>query len=394
MSHLKGLFYTGLVLDDVVFKLHYGFTTYLLLFMFVLITSKLFLGDPIHCTMATYEFDKFVSRDMLNTYCYIHSTFIYPQSLPEGEDDLYSYYGVQPSNDVVNVQPVFRSYYQWVSLVLLVQGLMFYLSHLYWIQFENGTMRSLKLGLDNPSQEVKKQSEQIRRLVQYFRLNTNRHNRYGNTYLGCVLFNAVNMSLQIWFLDFVLGGQATFVTYGYRFFISGPPGYQDQVFPKMSKCNLYIYGPSGTRQNLDALCVLPLNILYDKVFLVVWVWYLILFLLSWTAVFYWAVQYKFPMRRLMHLESHLLGGTLGGNRLRNYNKTFGDWFVLHQLYKNIHNNNFFQLVSKLSATDGTSTPMRRSETNIQFPLSVVNFDLDNEEVEEHPERIHLNKRGP
>ena len=40
---------------------------------------------------------------------------------------------------------------------------------------------------------------------------------------------------------------------------------QDVLFPKMSKCNIQIYGPSGTLQRFDALCVLPLNILHDKV---------------------------------------------------------------------------------------------------------------------------------
>ena len=40
--------------------------------------------------------------------------------------------------------------------------------------------------------------------------------------------------------------------------------FQDILFPKMSKCNMHIYGPSGTLQNFDAMCVLPLNILHDK----------------------------------------------------------------------------------------------------------------------------------
>ena len=42
------------------------------------------------------------------------------------------------------------------------------------------------------------------------------------------------------------------------------------VFPKMTKCNLEMYGPSGTIVNYDGLCVLPVNILNEKIFLLLW----------------------------------------------------------------------------------------------------------------------------
>ena len=42
------------------------------------------------------------------------------------------------------------------------------------------------------------------------------------------------------------------------------------VFPKMTKCTIETYGPSGTIQNSDGLCVLPINVLNEKIFFVVW----------------------------------------------------------------------------------------------------------------------------
>jgi hypothetical protein len=33
----------------------------------------------------------------------------------------------------------------------------------------------------------------------------------------------------------------------------------------MTKCSLDMYGPSGTIQKLDGLCVLPINVLNEKV---------------------------------------------------------------------------------------------------------------------------------
>ena len=69
------------------------------------------------------------------------------------------------------------------------------------------------------------------------------------------------------------------------------------MFPKMSKCNMQIYGPSGTLQRFDAMCVLPLNILHDKIFLILWYWYFFLFLVSLLAVLYWLRHYCQPSYR-------------------------------------------------------------------------------------------------
>lgn len=44
----------------------------------------------------------------------------------------------------------------------------------------------------------------------------------------------------------------------------------DDVFPKMTKCSLYTYGPSGTIQTHDALCVLNVNVLNDKIYFLLW----------------------------------------------------------------------------------------------------------------------------
>ncbi len=41
-------------------------------------TGKVYLGSPIQCTLGTWDFGKIVPKDMLNSYCYIHSTFIVP----------------------------------------------------------------------------------------------------------------------------------------------------------------------------------------------------------------------------------------------------------------------------------------------------------------------------
>ena len=126
-GHLKGLFYDGVVIDDAVFKLHYGFTTYLLLFMTFVSVGKVFFNDPIYCSMSMYEWEKIVSKEMLNNYCYIHSTFVVPKPDQSTDQEIYTYPGVEPYSDTGGI--VFHSYYQWVALLLFLQGTSFLKSH-------------------------------------------------------------------------------------------------------------------------------------------------------------------------------------------------------------------------------------------------------------------------
>ena len=77
-GQLKGLFYSGVIIDDPVFKLHYGFTTYLLLFMTFLSVGKVFLAEPMYCTLNTRDWTYQIPKELLNSYCYIHSTYIIP----------------------------------------------------------------------------------------------------------------------------------------------------------------------------------------------------------------------------------------------------------------------------------------------------------------------------
>ena len=49
-----------------------------------------------------------------------------------------------------------------------------------------------------------------------------------------------------------------------------------RVFPRMTKCTFYKYGGSGTLMTLDALCVLGMNILNEKIYVFLWFWFVIL----------------------------------------------------------------------------------------------------------------------
>lgn len=49
-----------------------------------------------------------------------------------------------------------------------------------------------------------------------------------------------------------------------------------RVFPKMTKCTFHKYGGSGTLQVIDAMCVLGMNILSEKIYIFLWFWFILL----------------------------------------------------------------------------------------------------------------------
>ncbi len=105
--------------------------------------------------------------------------------------------------------------------------------------------------------------KQISTLSDYIVKSIGTHWGWAVTFLCCEFLNLV-----------ILGGcmYLTDVFLGYEFSMYGPKVLQflekdpedridpmSKVFPRVTKCNLNTYGPSGTIQKFDALCILPLN---------------------------------------------------------------------------------------------------------------------------------------
>lgn len=56
-------------IDNVYFRIHYIWTVLILIAFTVLITSKIYIGEPINC-LATKEL-----QDIVKQFCFIHATF-------------------------------------------------------------------------------------------------------------------------------------------------------------------------------------------------------------------------------------------------------------------------------------------------------------------------------
>ena len=117
--------------------------------------------------------------------------------------------------------------------------------------------------------------------------------------------NTISFSLYIslWFfkLDLLLLGQmmlldrffdGTFFTYGIEVMSFADRDQEDRidpmiyVFPRMTKCTFHKFGTSGNIEKHDALCILPLNIVNEKIYIFIWFWLLFLGLLSFLVLVY------------------------------------------------------------------------------------------------------------
>lgn len=142
-------------------------------------------GDPINCLS-----DGGVPENVINTYCWITYTFTLPHNNAKPVGTHVAHPGL--GGDIGEKR--YHSYYQWVPFMLFFQGILFYMPHWIWKQWEEGKVRMISEGmrgalLDNkPERQAKSQ-----RLAKYISDTLHLHNTYAAGYFFCEALNFVNV---------------------------------------------------------------------------------------------------------------------------------------------------------------------------------------------------------
>ena len=90
----------------------------------------------------------FLNLGLLDTYCWIHSTFSIPSRWVGKQGHQVAYPGISPIADLAEGTEVkYHTYYQWVCFVLFMQSAIFYLPRYLWKTAEGGKVRLLVQGL-------------------------------------------------------------------------------------------------------------------------------------------------------------------------------------------------------------------------------------------------------
>lgn len=293
-----------------------------------------------------------IPGNVMNTYCWIMSTFSIPSRHAAGTGVNYAYQGVEPIDGKDESQWVRHSYYQWVPFVLFLQGLMFYFPHYLWKTFEDRRLTKMTDGLRGRTLTLDQRRDQCEKLVKYVKETFHQNNTYAIIYFICDMLNFINVVGQMYFINFFLGG--VFMTYGTQVLYwadADPESRTDplvEVFPRLTKCTFHKYGSSGTIENHDALCLLALNIISEKIYVFLWFWLIILAVLTAMYMIYQFAVVLIPGLRQTMLERNAKTDYKNGIEILMRKANIGDWFVLFLLSKNLDSILFREFISQLS----------------------------------------------
>ncbi|XP_013793461.1 innexin shaking-B-like [Limulus polyphemus] len=319
-------------IDNTVFRLHWLFTTVFLLAFSILVTTSQYVGNPIHCMPIGG-----VPDDLLESFCWIHSTFSVSKAFNLPVSQEIPYPGVSNSNGVSERN--YHSYYQWVGFVLFLQALLFYTPYYLWKIWEG----RLLVTICNIIQIVIVSDEELRKktadLTHYILKHRGHHKYYAFKYFLCELLCLMNVIGQFYLLDLFLDGR--FFTYGFELMQFSQRDQKDVVdpmtsaFPRMTKCEFHVYGSSGDVRKHNSLCLLPQNIVNEKIYIFMWFWFVILttstilVLCSRLGVIcVFKVRLYFLRSRFRFTEEEQL-------RIISQNVDIGDWFLLYMLGQNV-----------------------------------------------------------
>lgn len=261
-------------------RLNHRYTVGFLLVSSLIVAGSPFVFNRITCWTPAQFTGAYLTYT--NNYCWISNTYYVPknESIPADQLD-------RKQKEI--------AYYQWTPLILLFSALGFYLPRILWRSMNR------RSGINLQNLIAKNNIDEIVRTIEYYcRANEPRHrqkNRFirslfcttgkhlGN-YLRSIelivrFLYLINSFVQIIFIQLILGQPRWF--YGFHvwhhIFIKNSVLTDSPFFPRVTLCDLSIR-ELGNLHRYTVQCVLPINMLNEKVFSLAWFCFVIVFLLN------------------------------------------------------------------------------------------------------------------
>ncbi|XP_071875257.1 innexin 3 [Bombus fervidus] len=367
------------IIDNMVFRAHYRITCAILFACCIIVSANNLIGDPINCLS-----DGGVPDNVINTYCWITYTF----TLPRNNAKPVGTHVAHPGLGGDYGEKRYHSYYQWVPFMLFFQGILFYMPHWIWKQWEEGKVRMISEGMRGASIDNKAEREaKSHRLAKYVYDTLHLHNTYAAGYFFCEALNFVNVVGNIFFIDMFLGG--AFLSYGtdvLKFSNMNQEQRTDpmvEVFPRVTKCTFHKFGASGTIQKFDALCVLALNILNEKIYIFLWFWFIILAVMSGVALLYSMAVVLLPSTRETILKKRFKFGTSANVSALIRETQVGDFLLLHLLGQNMNIMMFNEVLDELCRHLNLGSTSGASPTSVPSAPSTLEMSPIYPEIEKY-----------
>lgn len=360
--------------DNLVFKLFTQLSVGLCLLATVLVGASQYFGQPIICSHQTE-----INGDLIEAYCWIHGSR-HVQGILQDSSNCISVID-SPGDEHENK---FTIYYQWVVFMLGLNALIFRIPHLVWKIGEGELLKqfcskeaknSLVIGNESTLQSL------LHDYTKYFDKIKGHLRSYYIIFIVCQLLNLAMVSLNMFVNDKFLFG--TFMSYGLNVlnYFNKPPETNAvnpmcNAFPTMVSCNIKTAGLSNQVQNANGLCILSQNIINEKIYLILWFWFVFLFVVGSMQVLLELLFLTIPSFRNYMIRWQL--GTYLTSDMKGYLNSccIGDWFFLCQIGKNSNKHFFYQFLENLATNHKKSASGNGAEKQ---PL--ISDDLENEEHE-------------
>lgn len=251
--------------DNAFYKLHYQVTSLVLAFSCILVSSNIFIGNAITCTGQPSNFK--LSKEDIDSYCIPNGKGLLPKRNGNGYD----------------LDSSTATWYQWSSLLLLLQSACFYLPNIAWKNFDRSLVNSVVAHMS--STDLSDDSSMFTsRAVMWFSKSKRLHHKYFVMKHVCDLLYLINSLVQCFILNYLLSGLwSRFLSSPMETFTKWQNDEDKQyqsVFPKKIECNFRFYGPSGTIMEPPILCTAQINHLNDRIYFCLMIWFTIVLSLT------------------------------------------------------------------------------------------------------------------
>merc|ERR1711971_1296049 len=290
--------------DNFTFKLFYRATFGLCVLASLLLGASQYVGDPIECDPGGGS-DKYQS--VFEDHCWIHGG----TRIGHGDKEKQKHFGclIRPDSDKGDT----TTFYQWIVFVLVISGGVFRLPHIIWKSLEGGLMNSLYSGeaktIKNKGKEEDSFGDLLKEKAHFLIQLRSEMNWYYFTFVFCEMLNVV-LLIVIWSItDQFLSGN--FHNYGsevYGELVTGEYGELATIednqfnvmcnaFPTVISCTFNSTGAGGKGQSKNGVCILSQNILNQKVYLVLWFWYILVLSVGIAQIVFEAIIIAVPAFR-------------------------------------------------------------------------------------------------
>jgi len=354
--------------SNTIFKLH-RLTAALLIGCSILTTSRQFFGDPIHCMLGGGT----IPLPVFQSYCFMTSTYTLPHMVSNTTS---THPGV--STGLVHAGgaeegTLYHNYYQWVCLLLAVQACVCYLPWAVWKSVEGGRVGKLLAKVSQDPLTETPVSDQVAVLGDFILTHSGWFNSSALKLLFCQVVSLMLTVGQMYAMDLVLANQ--YLSLGTNLlFLDMNKLYQDLtvVFPKVVQCSMTYYGAGGNIVNNSGMCTLPINIINEKIYLVLWMWFICLSCISILSLLYQSILLLSPSCRQVVIQC--LSRTTPQYLVRSVvrQSSYGDLVLLQLIANNTDSAQFTALLQYLS--DAPSLP-RHNPSFLHHSYQGVDKDL-------------------